>query len=98
MGRNRIEEIESSFSDIYEFINEQPQATLTGMLTTGGVSFSCEAKTTKDGRKFIMLPHNNRIYESDWGYYFNDMGKTGQRIGQYSIPINNKYLLKPRGT
>jgi len=92
MGREKIEEIKTAFSEIYEFIKKQPEATLLGLQTTGGVPFSCEAKSTKDKRQFINLSHNNRIYEADWGSYFNDMGKTGQRIGQYSIPINDKYL------
>ncbi len=38
---------------------------------------------------FISLPHNNRIYENDWGYRSNSMGKDGQRIGHYSIPIDD---------
>ena len=92
MGRKKIEEIRTTFSEIYEFIKKQSESTLSGLHTTGSVPFSCEAKLTKDKRQFINLSHNNRIYEADWGYYFNDMGKTGQRIGQYSIPINNKYL------
>jgi hypothetical protein len=50
------------------------------------------SKKTRDNKAVITLPHNNRIYENDWGYYFNGMGKDGQRIGQYSIPINRKYL------
>ena len=88
MGRQKIEEIETSFYQIYEFIRRQPTSKLSGLETTGGVLFSCQVKTTKDNRKFIELPYNNRIYENDWGYYFNDMGKDGQCIGQYSILIN----------
>jgi hypothetical protein len=56
--------------------------------TTGGVPFVAEAKQAKDGRLFISLPHNNRIYEEDWGYRTNNMGKDGQRIGQYSVPLD----------
>jgi len=78
MGRNRISEIQSTFDEICHYISRQPAATLHGLFTTGGIRFECEAKTTKDNRKFIFLPHGNRIYENDWGYYFNDMGKDGQ--------------------
>jgi len=92
MGRNRIGEIQTTFTEVYGFIKTQPAATLGQLFTTGGVAFECVAKTTRDNRRFISLPHANRIYEADWGYYFNSMGKDGQRIGQYSIPINVKYL------
>jgi len=37
----------------------------------------------------VLKPHNNRIYENDWGYRSNSMGKDGQRIGHYSIPIDD---------
>jgi hypothetical protein len=93
MGRNRIKEISTNFNEIFEFIYNEPKATLLNLETSGGVAFSCIAKTTRDNRRFIDLPHNNRIYEADWGYYFNDMGKDGQRVGQYSIPINCKYFM-----
>jgi hypothetical protein len=92
MGRQRIEEIKTSFEQIFKFIMSKPDRTLSGLVTTGNVPFSCQAKKTRDNRAVITLPHNNRIYENDWGYYFNGMGKDGQRIGQYSIPINRKYL------
>lgn len=92
MGRNRINTIQSTFDEIYNFINDQPGATLGGLYTTGGIAFNCKARITRDNRRFIFLPHSNRIYEGDWGYYFNGMGKDGQRIGQYSIPINDKYM------
>lgn len=92
MGRQRIEEIQTDFDQIFEFIVGSPDATLSDLMSTGNTPFSCQAKRTRDNRKFISLPHNNRIYKNDWGYYFNDMGKDGQRIGQYSIPINQKYL------
>jgi hypothetical protein len=91
MGHNKIREITTSFDEIYNFIKSQPSSSLCNIYTTGGVPFECEAKITKDSRRFILLPHGNRIYEADWGYYFNDMGKDGQRIGQYSISINNEF-------
>ena len=47
------------------------------------------ADVTRDGREFINLPHNNRIYEGDWGYTTNSMGKDGQRIGQYARPLDD---------
>ena len=92
MGRKKIDEIQTSFDEIYDFIKSQPESSLGNLHTTGGVEFECEAKNSKDGRRFISLPHSNRIYAADWGYYFNDMGKDGQRIGQYSVSINDKYI------
>lgn len=92
MRRKRIDEIQTSFDEIYSFIKGQPSSLLGKLQTTGGIDFECEAKVTEDSRRFISLPHGNRIYEADWGYYFNDMGKDGQRVGQYSIPINDKYI------
>jgi len=77
-----------TFNDVYEAIKAQPAAQTHGLVTTGGVPFSAEAKITQDGRRFISLPHNNRIYEGDWGYMTNSMGNDGQRIGQYSVPLN----------
>jgi len=50
--------------------------------------FEAEAKLARDGRRFISLPHNNRIYQNDWGYMANSMGNDGQRIGQYSVPLD----------
>jgi len=92
MPHDRINEIQSSFDEIYAFIADFPNQTITNLVTTGGIPFEATAKETRDGRRFISLPHNNRIYETDWGYRFNSMGKTGQRIGQYSVPINNALI------
>lgn len=78
-----------SFNDVYNAISKQPKSHTPELLTTGGVPFVAEAKYTHDGRRFISLPHNNRIYENDWGYRSNSMGKDGQRIGQYSVPIDD---------
>jgi hypothetical protein len=78
----------STFEDVYRAITRQPDARTPELETTGGVGFIAEAKTAKDGRRFISLPHNNRIYEHDWGYQANSMGKVGQRIGQYSVPLD----------
>ena len=50
--------------------------------------FDAQAKVAEDGRRFISLPHSNRIYEGDWGYMTNSMGKNGQRIGHYSVPLD----------
>ena len=81
--------LKMDFNDVYEVISKQPKAQTPKLLTTGGVTFIAEAKCTNDGRRFISLPHNNRIYENDWGYRSNSMGKDGQRIGHYSIPIDD---------
>ena len=80
--------LKMNFDNVYETIAMQPNSQTPELLTTGGVLFVAEVKLTKDGRRFISLPHNNRIYEHDWGYRSNSMGKDGQRIGQYSKPID----------
>ena len=77
-----------SFKDVYQAIAIQPSGQTPMLETTGGITFFAEAKITGDGREFISLPHGNRIYEGDWGYVTNSMGKEGQRIGQYSIPLD----------
>jgi len=78
-----------SFDDVYKKISKQPKSQTPELATTGGVPFVAEARLSRDGRRFISLPHNNRIYEGDWGFYSNSMGKDGQRIGQYSKPIDD---------
>lgn len=92
MALERIDKIQTTFQEIYSFIEGLPGSKISNLLTTGGVIFEASAKITRDGRKYISLPHNNRIYKDDWGYRYNSMGKDGQRIGHYSISINNEYL------
>jgi hypothetical protein len=77
-----------SFDEVYRTISEQPGGQMPELQTTGGVRFVAEAKVTRDGRRFISLPHSNRIYEQDWGYVTNHLGKEGQRIGHYSLPLD----------
>ena len=81
--------LKMSFDDVYMEISKQPGSQTPGLITTGGVPFVAEARRARDGRRFISLPHNNRIYENDWGYRSNSMGKDGQRIGHYSKPIDD---------
>lgn len=81
--------LKMSFDDVYKIISKQPESQTPELMTTGGVPFVAEAQSTQDGRRFISLPHNNRIYENDWGYRSNSMGKDGQRIGHYSKPIDD---------
>jgi hypothetical protein len=81
--------LEKSFDDVYKAISREPKSQTPELFTTGGVLFVAEAKCTRDGRRFISLPHNNRIYADDWGYRSNSMGKDGQRIGHYSKPIDD---------
>ena len=89
MARARVSPpLQSTFNDIYERIEALPGQHTPVLQTTGGVEFIAEAKVAKDGRRFISLPHNNRIYEVDWGYSSNTMGKDGQRIGHYSVPLD----------
>lgn len=78
-----------NFDYVYEKILKQPKSMTPELRTTGGAPFVAEAKHSRDGRRFVSLPLNNRIYEGDWGYYSNSMGKNGQRIGQYSKPIDD---------
>jgi hypothetical protein len=77
-----------SFNHVYERIRKMPNQTIYGLRTTGGVVFEAKASETKDGRRFIALPHNNRIYENDWGFVTNHMGNDGQRIGHYARPLD----------
>jgi hypothetical protein len=79
-----------SFRKVFIELSKQPLKSVSGLRTTGkGVVFEAKANTTGDGRDFIDLPHNNRIYEGDWGFQTNSMGKDGQRIGQYARPIDD---------
>lgn len=80
--------LKMAFNDVYMAIKSQPNSFSPDLKTTGGVIFAAEAALTRDGRRFISLPHNNRIYENDWGYRSNSMGKDGQRIAHYSIPLD----------
>jgi len=80
--------LNKSFNEIYQSIDREPLKQTPILLTTGGVLFVAKAKAAKDGRRFIALPHSNRIYEGDWGYRTNSMGKDGQRIGHYSVPLD----------
>ena len=77
-----------TFLEVYRNIASLPNHQVTGLRTTGGVPFEAEAKVTGDGRNFISLPHNNRIYAEDWGYMTNSMGQDGQRIGHYARPLD----------
>ncbi len=77
-----------SFAQVYAAIKSAPNHRVEGLKTTGGVQFEATAKITGDGREFIELPHNNRIYKTDWGFMVNDMGKDGQRIGHYARPLD----------
>ena len=67
MPRGRIEEIQTSFDVIFEYLLSLPNQSVNDLITIGGVTFSARATTAMDGRRFIELPHNNRIYEADWG-------------------------------
>lgn len=89
MKRNLIDPpLSTSFDNIFLAIDSREEKVTPRLATTGGVPFVAEAKVTRDGRRFISLPHSNRIYEHDWGYTSNTMGKNGQRIGQYSVPLD----------
>ena len=48
-----------------------------------------EGKFSEKVGKFISLPDNIRIYQKDWGFRNNHFGTEGQRIGQYSRPLDD---------
>ena len=91
MTQNQMDPpLKCTFSQVYDTLKRQPGKTVEDLRTTGkGKKFSAMADVTRDGREFINLPHNNRIYEGDWGYTTNSMGKDGQRIGQYARPLDD---------
>lgn len=80
--------LQSTFENVYLAVARQPNRRTPELVTTGGGRFVAEAKETTDGRRFVFLPHSNRIYEEDWGFTANKMGKDGQRIGQYAVPLD----------
>jgi hypothetical protein len=89
MGRDPIEpNLTASFDEIYTALRVQVGHTSPQLLTTGNILFTATASITRDERRFIALPHGNRIYEDDWGYMRNGMGDDGQRIGHYSVPLD----------
>lgn len=91
----------NAFDTVFELMITQPSARTPELETTGGqVLFSAEAKHARDGRPFIALPHNNRIYAHDWGFATNSMGgkgKEGQWISHYSRPID-EWVTKTLGS
>ncbi|MBA7666753.1 hypothetical protein ES703_74834 [subsurface metagenome] len=84
-------EPQSSFDQVFNAISSLPNKTISRLLTTGGVTFKAEAKTSSKLGNFIQLPHNNRIYPCCWGNSSNHMGKDGQRIGQYARSLDEWY-------
>ena len=80
--------LENDFITVYEKLCKQAGRKSPELVTTGGTPFEATAAITQDGRIFIQLPQSNRIYASDWGYQANSMGEDGQRIGQYSKPLD----------
>jgi hypothetical protein len=91
MNRKLIDPpLRNDFHNVWENLEREPGSNSPSLiLMRSGKEFTAMAKVTQDGRKFIELPHNNRIYEGDWGYYNNSMGQDGQRIGHYSVPIDS---------
>ena len=90
MARSAISpSLKLTFDHVYSCIAAQERTRTPLLWSTGGVQFVAEAKLARDGRRFISLPHNNRIYEQDWGFSSNSMGKHGQWIGQYSVALDD---------
>ena len=79
----------SSFEQVFNAILNMQNSTVTELITTGGVTFSAQAKTSSRVGKFIQLPHHNRIYPCCWGNATNHMGKDGQRIGHYTRALDD---------
>ncbi len=89
MERRQISPLlKCSFEQVYAALKAMPNQEIDGLITTGGVKFIASAKVARDSREFIDLPHSNRIYHADWGFTTNSMGEDGQRIGQYSVPLD----------
>ncbi len=80
--------LEKTFDEVFKAISNRPRSRTPQLRSNGDTPFFAEAKWARDGRRFISLPHNNRIYEGDWGHRSNSMGRNGQRIGQYSKPLD----------
>ena len=81
----------ATFDQIYTMLLQCRGKECT-LMTTGGVEFVATAATAQrvnlPDKRFISLPHNNRIYSCCWGNQSNHMGNEGQRIGQYSRPLD----------
>ena len=88
--------LKCSFAQVYAAVKAMTNRQVAGLVTTGGVQFDAGADVTRDGREFINLPHNNRIYQADWGFMTNSMGKDGQRIGHYARPLDEWCLSRNR--
>jgi hypothetical protein len=89
MERVRIGEINSTFDEVYDWLKQSGEKHLS---TTGNKEFTASADLTIDGRKFLSFPHSNRAYREDWGFRKNSMGRDGQRIGQYCVPLHRAFL------
>jgi len=72
----------NDFDTVFDLISNQIGQTTPNLPTTGNneVYFQASRKVTRDGRQFISLPHNNRIYENDWGFQSNSMGKLDKEL------------------
>ena len=77
-----------TFEQVYECLLSYPDRKVTNLQTSRGNIFIAMASESSEVGKFIQLPHNNRIYPCCWGNQTNHMGKDGQRIGQYSISLD----------
>ena len=80
--------LKCTFDEVYNNILLQPDQKVTGLFSTGdSIEFQAEARQTDDVGKYILLSHGNRIYPCCWGNQINHY-KGGQRIGQYSKPLD----------
>ena len=88
-----------TFDQVFDILsserNKQTTLFTTGKHSERRVEFVAEAKlglrVNLPDKRFISLPHNNRIYSCCWGNTQNHMGKggkDGQRINQYARPLD----------
>ena len=68
-----------TFDQVFDTLNLEPNRKTT-LHTTGkpGVDFVAEATFTKQGQRYISVPHGNRIYPCCWGNTLNHMGAAGK--------------------
>ncbi len=77
-----------TFDQVYECLLNSQDKMVTNLKTSRENTFFAIAAESSEVGKFIQLPQKNRIYPCCWGNQTNHMGKDGQRIGQYSIPLD----------
>jgi glycine cleavage system aminomethyltransferase T len=90
----------NKFEIVWESLNklENGVELETGEFKTRFISKAAMAKRTARATKKVLvflkytsdgkLRECSRCYEEDWGFYFNHLGKQGQRIGMYCLAVD----------